>query len=136
MTGVIKKEFHIVNGGIGSVYIIGDDGVEYYGHGYNFIRKNKHYKMGRKVTFDVEDNNRAHLDAVSIDVEIPIRPENDTVLSFTNLPDGAYVKRVEKRDGTKISMIIKENTMILSCLPEYEKDMIWIYQRGPSGVRK
>lgn len=136
MTGVIKKEFHIANVGIGSVYIIGDDGVEYYGHGYNFVKKNKHYKLGRKVTFDVEDNNRAHLDAVNIDVEIPISPEKETVLDITNLPDGAYVKRIEKPDGLRISMIIKEHTVILTGLSEYEKDIIWIYQRGPSGVRK
>ena len=136
MTGIIKEEYHIANGGVGSVYIIGDDGVEYYGHGYNFVKKNKHYKKGRKVTFDVEDNNRAHLDAVNIDVEIPAKPEKSTVLSFELLRDGAYVKRIEKPDGLRISMIIKEHTMILTGLSEYEKDMIWIYQRGPSGVRK
>lgn len=136
MTGIIKEAFYISNGGIGSVYIIGDDGVEYYGHGYHFVKKNKHYKKGRRVTFDVENNNRAHLDAVNIDVEIPASPEKSTVLSFELLRDGAYVKRIEKQDGTRISRIVKNNILIMSCLSEYERDMVWIYQRGPSGVRK
>lgn len=136
MTGIIKDEYHLSNGGIGQIWIIGDDGEEYFGHGHHFVKKSKHYKKGRRVTFDVENNNRAHLDAVNIDVEIPISPEKDTVLSFARLPDGAYVKRIEKPDGLRISMIIKEHTVILAGLSEYEKDIIWIYQRGPSGVRK
>jgi hypothetical protein len=82
----------------------------------------------------------AHPNAVNIDVEVPVSPvKEDELLSIQHLPDGAYIKRIRKTsgkaEGTEVSMIIKDRKMILSCLPEYERDMVWIYQRGPSGRR-
>ena len=52
---------------------------------------------------------------------------------FKHLPDGAFIKRIRKYTGVEVCLLIKDNALILSCLPEYERDMVWIYQRGPSG---
>ena len=102
-----------------------------------FVRKSKHYKKGRVVTFDAEDNGKAHPYAVNIDVEVPENPlkQQDELLSIQHLRDGAYIKRIRKASGKEVSLIIKDGELILSCLPEYEQDMVWIYQRGPSGGR-
>ena len=135
MRGIIETEFHhAVNGGITHLFICGDDGITYFGHRNEFKQKPKHYKKGRVVTFDAQDNGRAHPDAVDIEVEIPERPNlSDELLSIQHLPDGAYVKRIRKPSGVEVSLIIKDGTLVISCLPEYERDMIWMYQRGPSG---
>ena len=138
MKGIIETEFHHpVNSGITHLFICGDDGNVYFGHHTNFVRKSKHYKKGRAVTFDAEDNGRAHPDAVNIDVEVPENPlkQQDELLSIQHLRDGAYIKRIRKPSGQEVSLIIKDGTLILSCLPEYERDMVWMYQRGPSGGR-
>ena len=139
MKGIIEAEFHHpVNNGINHIYICGDDGVTYFGHNSNFNRKSRHYRKGRVVTFDAEDNGRAHPDAVNIDVEVPENPnrQNDELLSIEHLRDGAYIKRVRKaKTGQEISLIIKDGALIISCLPEYERDMVWVYQRGPRVVR-
>lgn len=138
MKGIIEVEFHHhVNNGISHIFIRGDDGNVYFGHNNDFNRKSKHYKKGRTVTFDIEKTDRAHDSAVNIDVEIPENPkkENDELISITSLRDGAYVKRIKKTTtGKLISMIIKDGELIISCLSEYERDMIWMYQRGPSGA--
>jgi len=136
MRGIIETEFHhVTNNGITHIFICGDDGKTYFGHRNSFVKKTKHYRKGRVVTFDVEDNGGSHLAAVNIDVEVPENPRKaqDEFISITHLRDGAYVKRIRKPSGIEVSMIIKEGRMILSCLPEYERDMVWIYQRGPSG---
>ena len=135
MRGIIETEFHhAVNNGINHIFICGDDGNSYFGHRTEFKRKAKHYKKGRVVTFDVQDNGRAHPDAVGIDVEVPAQPDKeDELVSIRHLPDGAYVKRIRKPNGTEVTMIVKDHTLLLSGIPEYERDMIWMYQRGPSG---
>lgn len=138
MKGIIEVEFHHpVNNGISHIFIRGDDGTTYFGHNNDFNRKAKHYKKGRTVTFDVELTDRAHPSAVNIDVEVPENPrrEPDELISITGLRDGAFIKRVKKaKTGKQVSMIIKDGELIISCLPEYERDMVWMYQRGPSGV--
>ena len=135
MRGIIETEFHHAeNNGITHIFICGEDGNSYFGHRTEFRRKAKHYKKGRVVTFEVQDNGRAHPDAVGIDVEIPDQPEKeDELLSIRHLHGGAYVKRIRKSNGTEITMIVKDHTLLISCIPEYESDMIWMYQRGPSG---
>lgn len=135
MRGIIETEFHHHgNNGISHIFIAGDDGITYFGHNNDFNRKSKHYKKGRVVTFDVEDNGRAHPNAVNIDVEVPVNPsKEDELVYFKHLPDGAFIKRVRKYTGVEVCLLIKDNALILSCLPEYERDMVWIYQRGPSG---
>ena len=136
MRGIIETVFHHAgNNGINHIFICGDDGNCYFGHRTEFKRKAKHYKKGRVVTFDVQDNGRAHPDAVGIDVEVPAQPDKeDELVSIRHLPDGAYVKRIRKANGTEVTMIVKDHTLLISCIPEYERDMIWMYQRGPSGV--
>ena len=136
MRGIIETEFHHAgNNGINHIFICGDDGNCYFGHRTEFKRKAKHYKKGRVVTFDVEDNGRAHLNAVGIDVEVPAQPDKeDELVSIRHLPDGAYVKRIRKANGAEVTMIVKDHTLLISCIPEYERDMIWMYQRGPSGM--
>ena len=136
MKGIIEVEFHHhVNNGISHIFIRGDEGNVYFGHNNDFNRKSKHYKKGRTVTFDIEKTDRAHDSAMNIDVEIPENPRKaqDEFISITGLRDGAFVKRIRKPSGIEVSMIIKDGRMILSCLPEYERDMVWIYQRGSSG---
>ena len=135
MRGIIETEFHHHgNNAISHIFIAGDDGITYFGHNNDFNRKSKHYKKGRVVTFDVEDNGRAHPNAVNIDVEVPVNPsKEDELVYFKHLPDGAFIKRVRKYTGVEVCLLIKDNALILSCLPEYERDMVWIYQRGPSG---
>lgn len=140
MKGIIESEYHynpngMNGGGIKSVMILGDDGVVYFGHKTNFLRKSKHYKKGRTVTFDAIDESRTHLAATNIDVEVPINPQKEEIFECAfDLQDGGYVKRIIKPDGTKLSLIIKNGKLIISCLREYERDMIWMYRRGPSGV--
>lgn len=145
MKGIIENVQHYpgnvgtVGGGIQSIWIAGDDGVVYFGHRHNFTRKAKHYKKGAAVTFDAVDNGRAHMDAINIDVEVPVNPTarpRDELISIQHLQDGAYVKRVRKHDGTEVSLIVKDGRLIISCLSEYERDMIWMYRRGPSGERR
>ena len=136
MKGIIEEvSYFVPDGGVKWVFICGDDGVKYFGHKTDFIKKSKHYKKGHEVTFDVVQTERAHPGAVNIDVEVPDRDtrKDDTLISIDHLRDGAIVKRIMKHTGVVVSMIIKDGRMILSCLPEYERDMIWIYQRGPSG---
>ena len=144
MKGIIKDVHYFASkpgdngGGIATIWIVGDDGNEYFGHGNEFIRKNKHYKKGRSVTFDAIDNGTAHQDAINIDVEIPAAPENkqDEFLGLVRLPDGAYIKRLRKPDGKELSLIIKDGELIISSLSVFERDMVWMYQRGPSGLYK
>lgn len=144
MKGIIKDVHYFASkpgangGGIATIWIVGDDGNEYFGHGNDFIRKNKHYKKGRSVTFDAVDNGRAHQDATNIDVEIPAAPEDkqDEFLGIVRLPDGAYIKRLRKPDGKELSLIIKDGELVISSLSVFEKDMVWMYQRGPSGLYK
>lgn len=134
MNGIIEAVHHYSNGGLQSIFITGDDGQVYFGHKTQFNRKSKHYKPGRAVTFDVVPNDRAHPEAVNIDVEVPVNPsKEDELVYFKHLPDGAFIKRVRKYTGVEVCLLIKDNALILSCLPEYERDMVWIYQRGPSG---
>ena len=140
MNGIIESVHHYAategnnGGGVQSIFIAGDDGQVYFGHKVNFNRKSKHYKPGRAVTFDVEPTDRAHPAAINIDVEVPVNPaKEDEVIYFKHLPDGAYIKRIRKFTGVEVCLLIKDNTLIISCLPEYERDMVWIYQRGPSG---
>lgn len=137
MKGIIETEFHHHgNNGISHIFIAGDDGITYFGHNNDFNRKSKHYKKGRVVTFDVEDNGRAHPNAVNIDVEVPERQPTEELLSVEHLRDGAYVKRIRKiMTGQELSLIVKDGKLVISCLPEYERDMVWMYQRGPSGGR-
>ena len=135
MRGIIESEFHHPTlNCISHVFIAGDDGNTYFGHRTEFTKKARHYKKGRAVTFDAMDNGRARPDAVNIDVELPdpVR-KSDELLSIEHLRDGAYIKRVRKPSGQEVSMIIKDGTLVISCLPEYERDMVWMYQRGPSG---
>lgn len=136
MKGIIESEYHHHdNNGIVWVFICGEDGNTYFGHCSNFTRKSKHYKKGRTVTFDAEDNGHSHPNAVNIDVELPenaFKPR-DELISIQHLPDGAYIKRIRKPDGTELSLIIRDGVLHISCLSEYERDMVWMYQRGPSG---
>ena len=141
MKGIIKTVHHFPSnvgengGGVQYIFIVGDDGQEYFGHRNSFNRKAKHYKANRAVTFDVEDEGRAHPSAVNIDVEVPVnlkQPE-DELVSIKHLQDGAYVKRIRKATGKEVCLIIKNGELVISCLPEYERNMIWMYQRGPSG---
>ncbi len=138
MKGIIEVEFHHpVNNGISHIFIRGDDGVVYFGHNNDFNRKSKHYKKGRTVTFDTLETDRAHPSATNIDVEVPENPrrEPDELISIQGLRDGAFIKRVRKaKTGKAVSMIIKDGELIISCLSEYERDMVWMYQRGPSGA--
>lgn len=144
MKGIIEDVRHYpggvgtVGGGIQSIWIAGDDGAVYFGHKHEFTRKAKHYKKGAAVTFDVVDNGRAHMAAINIDVEVPVNPARpgDELISIQHLQDGAYVKRVRKHDGIEVSLIVKDGRLIISCLPEYERDMIWMYRRGPSEERR
>jgi len=138
MKGIIESVFrHPVNNGVNSINIAGDDGVVYFGHRNDFAKKCKHYRKGREVTFEAVNEGRTHLRAVSIDVEVPARPEKEDVLvSVTHLADGAYVKRIIKSSGTRVCLIVKDGRLVISCLPEFEKDMIWMYQRGGSGVNE
>ena len=135
ITGIIEREYFSANGNcINSVIIAGDDGVVYFGHHADFNRKSKHYRKGRRVTFEPLDEGRAHINAKNIDVEVPARPDKEEELvGITHLRDGAYVKRIRKATGAEVSLIIKDGRLVISCLPEYERDMIWMYQRGPSG---
>lgn len=134
MQGIIEAVHHHTNGGIGSIFICGEDGATYFGHFSNFTRKTKHYKIGRTVTFDVEDNGRAHPDAINIDVEIPANlRKQDELISIQHLRDGAYVKRILKPNGERRSLIIKDKRRIIDCFSDFERDMVWMYQRGPSG---
>lgn len=135
MKGIIESTFyHPTLNCISHVFIVGDDGNTYFGHRTQFIKKAKHYRKGRVVTFAAEDNGHARPDAVNIDVELPdpVR-KSDELLSIEHLRDGAYIKRVRKPSGQEVSMIIKDGTLVISCLPEFERDMVWMYQRGPSG---
>lgn len=139
MNGIIESVYHYATdgfngGGIKSVYICGEDGVIYFGHKSNFTRKSKHYLKGRKVTFDIGSCDRAHPEALNVDVEVPDRPQRqDQLVSITHLTDGAYIKRIIKPDGKRRSLIIKDGELLMSVKPEYENDMLWIYRRGPSG---
>lgn len=141
MKGIIESEFHFAeegfNGGsIKSVWIAGEDGQRYYGHHSQFVKKRKHYRKGRNVTFDPVQTERANPEAHNIDVEVPERPQDvpDTLVYIKHLPDGAYVKRILKgKKQIDVCMLIKDGAVILTCLPEYERDMVWMYQRGPSG---
>ena len=137
MKGIIEVEFHHpTNNGISHIFIAGDDGITYFGHNNDFNRKSKHYRKGRIVTFDVVETERAHPSAVNIDVEVPVREPTEELLSVEHLRDGAYIKRIRKvKTGQELSLIVKDGKLIISCLPEFERDMLWMYQRGPSGGR-
>ena len=142
MKGIIESVYHFSemgfnNGSIKSIWITGEDGQRYFGHHTQFAKKRKHYKKGRTVTFEPVQGERAHPEADNIDVEVPENPNEvpDTLLFIRHLPDGAYVKHIQRgKNQIEVCMLIKERTVILTCLPEYERDMIWIYQRGPSGI--
>lgn len=138
MTGIIEKTYHFVEdskgGGVKSVWIAGDDGTVYFGHKDNFAKKSKHYKKGRKVTFDIEDQGREHLAAVNIDVEVPENPEKqEELIGIVHLSDGAYIKRIRKPNGKDVSLLIKDGEMIFSCLPEYERNAVREYRIGALG---
>ena len=135
MKGFVKSAHYMQSGGIGWVFIAGEDGIEYFGHGHNFASKNKHYKPGVNVLFDAEDNGRLHPDAVNIRLETPPQPgKRDELLNVINLGEGVYCKRLREPSGKEYSLIVKDNTMIMKGLPVFEKDMIWIFRRGPSGM--
>lgn len=137
MKGIVKSAHYFNNGGIAWVFIAGDDGQEYFGHGNEFVSKNKHYKPGVGVTFDAEDRGHAHQDAVNIALETPPKPgPTDELLKLVTLPDGAWLKRVREPSGKEYSLIIKEGHLVMKGQPVFEKDMVWVYQRGPSGDYK
>ena len=135
MKGFVKNAHYFPNGGIAWVFIAGEDGVEYFGHGREFASKNKHYRPGVNVVFDAEDNGRSHQEAVNIRLETPPQPgKQDELLHLVNMGGGVYCKRVRKPDGKEYSLIIKDGAMIMMGLPVFEKDLIWIFRRGPSGM--
>ena len=135
MKGFVKSAHYFNGGGIAWVFIAGDDGQEYFGHGTQFKNKSKHYRPGVNVVFDAEDNGRSHPDAINISLETPPQPgKQDELLNCINLGNGAYCKRLREPSGKEYSLIVVNGTMHMKCLPVYEKDMIWMYRRGPSGM--
>lgn len=137
MKGVIEKVLHQgQNNSKSAVFICGDDGNTYFGLPCDFLHKGKHYVTGKTVTFDiVKDDVHTHDRAVNIDVEIPVNAEKPApeLVSIQHLQDGAFVKRTRWWDGELHSYIIKDGRLIIHALSQYEKDIIWIYRRGPSG---
>ena len=137
MKGVIETVLHQgQNNSKSAVFICGDDGNTYFGLPIDFLHKGKHYTKGRTVTFDVlKDEVHSHDRAVNIDVEIPPNTGKPVpeLVSIQHLQDGAFVKRTRWWDGELHSYIIKDGRLIIHALSQYEKDIIWIYRRGPSG---
>ena len=137
MKGVIEEVLRQgQNHSKSAVFICGDDGNTYCGLPIDFLHKGKHYTKGKTVTFDVmKDEEHSHDRAVNIDVEIPPTAEKPQpeLVNIQHLQDGAFVKRTRWWDGELHSYIIKDGRLIIHALSQYEKDIIWIYRRGPSG---
>ena len=68
MIGVIKSYYN------GNGWIVGENGEEYFVHHSDLQMKEKHYKKGRKVTFDPVDKGLKHVNAVNVFVEVPPPP--------------------------------------------------------------
>lgn len=136
MKGTIEKVLHATGK---AIFICGDDGRTYFGVNEHFLRKSKHYTKGKMVTFDVvKDEEHAHDRAVNIDVEIPENPSQpqSELISIRHLLDGAIIKRKREPTGELHSYIIKDGKLIIHALTEYEKDIVWVYRRGPSGYEE
>lgn len=70
MKGVIVKHFR----GAGNWYILGEDGVEYYLGFRQCVNKEKYFKEGVNVTFDVKDTGGKRLEAWNCVAEEPPKP--------------------------------------------------------------
>ena len=70
MKGVITKKFH----GCGTWDILGEDGVEYFLGYHQCMNKEKHFKEGATVTFDVKDTGKNRLEAWNCVAEEPPKP--------------------------------------------------------------
>lgn len=69
MNGTIEKFYQ------GCGWIIGENGERFFLHYNNILGKEKHYKKGRKVTFDPLDEGKTHRSAVNVVVEtFPVPP--------------------------------------------------------------
>ena len=75
MIGLIKSYYN------GNGWIVGENGEEYFVHHSDLQMKEKHYKKGRKVTFDPVDKGLKHVNAVNVFVEVPppLPPKERTV---------------------------------------------------------
>ena len=83
MKGVIVKKFN----GAGNWYIRGDDGVEYFLGYKQCVNKEKYFKEGASVTFDVKDTGGKRLEAWNCVAEEPPKPtitNGDRIRSFSN----------------------------------------------------
>ncbi len=65
MNGTIKQYYR------GMGWIIGENGEEFFLHNNDLLRKEKHYKRGRAVTFEPVDDGREHRRATNVYVETP-----------------------------------------------------------------
>lgn len=70
MKGVIVKEFK----GNGNWYILGEDGIEYYLGFRQCVNKEKYFKKGVSVTFEVKDTGGKRLEAWNCVAEEPPKP--------------------------------------------------------------
>ena len=70
MKGVIAKKFH----GIGTWLITGEDGVEYFLGFKQCMNKEKYFKEGVSVTFDVKDTGGKRPEAWNCVAEEPPKP--------------------------------------------------------------
>ena len=70
MKGVIVKEFK----GNGNWYILGEDGIEYYLGFRQCVNKEKYFKEGVPVTFEVKDTGGKRLEAWNCVAEEPPKP--------------------------------------------------------------
>lgn len=70
MKGVIVKEFK----GNGNWYILGEDGIEYYLGFRQCVNKEKYFKEGVSVTFEVKDTGGKRLEAWNCVAEEPPKP--------------------------------------------------------------
>lgn len=67
MTGTIEKVYRTPN--YSTCWVLGDDGVEYFLHHTEMVQNSKHYKKGKKVSFDIEDKGLPHKNATNCAID-------------------------------------------------------------------
>ncbi len=100
MKGVIVKKFS----GAGNWYILGEDGIEYFLGFKQCVNKEKYFKEGVSVTFDVKDTGKKRLEAWNCIAEEPPRPKKtnaDRIRSMTDRELASFITfQVERKENT------------------------------------
>lgn len=116
MKGTIIKRFV----GKGNWYILGEDGNEYFLGFKQCVNKEKYFKEGVAVTFDVKDTGKQRLEAWNCVAEEPPKPpitNADRIRMMTDEELANYLLKFARRiwdkpPSDKVKQLFEEKTVL------------------------